>query len=348
MASRRRRRTLIALGAGVPIVAGAVAWEAARRRDLRALAVDPEWEELRRPQVGRAVEVVSEDGTTIHVEVFGVEDAPAVVLCHGWTCDIRFWHYQIRDLAGEYRVIAWDQRGHGRSGKPRSLGYTPDALGADLDAVLRATLRADERCILAGHSMGGMTVVDWAGTHADEVPQRVAGALLADTGVGDLVAQSLIIQGVLAKKVLTAPTQALMSRPSRLAPSTPISRRLYRHFVMSPGATEGQVAICEQMLLDCPADVRAGFARQFADVDLYARVPMLTAPTSIVVGELDRIEPPWHSRTLAGLLPNVVELVELPEIGHMAPIEAHDEVTRRLRALVRDNLGSPALAAARG
>ena len=346
--SRRRRRALAGVAVGVPVVVGVAALEAARRRDRRELAADPEWEELRRPQVGRAVAVVSADGTPLHAEVFGPEGAPAVVLCHGWTCDVRFWHYQIRDLAGQCRVIAWDQRGHGRSGLPQSMGYTTEALSADLDAVLSACLAPGERCVLAGHSMGGMTVVAWAGAHAQDVSTRVAAAMLLDTGMGDLVAQSLILRSVFAKRLLAAPTQTLMSQPAPLGPSTPVSRRLYRSFVMSPRATEGQVLFCEQMLLDCPAEVRAGFARAFPSVDLYEQVPRLTPPTSIVVGELDRIEPPWHARRLARTLPHVVELVELPGIGHMVPIEAHEEVTRRLRALVRDHLGAPALAAAGG
>ncbi|NEE41516.1 alpha/beta hydrolase, partial [Streptomyces sp. SID7982] len=53
--------------------------------------------------------VRSADGARIHVELHGPEDAPAVVLAHGWTCNTRFWDAQIRDLAADHRVIAYDQ-----------------------------------------------------------------------------------------------------------------------------------------------------------------------------------------------------------------------------------------------
>jgi pimeloyl-ACP methyl ester carboxylesterase len=334
------RRTAVRAGAvaALPLLGGVLAWHALRRHDLKVLAADPEWKELRRPLNGSPVEVVSEDGTRLHAEVFGPDGAPTIVLAHGWTCELGFWHYQIRDLAGEFRVVAWDQRGHGRSAVPGPDGYSSDALADDLQAVL-----------LAGHSMGGMTVVAFAGRHPADVERRVAAAMILDSGMGDLEAQSLIVEGLIARRILQTLSPVLVGRPARLpASSTPLSRRLYRRLVMSPRASEGQVAFCEQMLLDCPAEVRAGFGRQFTTLDLYADVPKLTVPTGILVGELDRIEPPWHARKLAEMLPDVAELVELPGIGHMTPIEAPEEVTPRLRRLALEHIHQRPLAATGG
>jgi pimeloyl-ACP methyl ester carboxylesterase len=62
-------------------------------------------------------------------------------LAHGITCALGVWAYQIVDLAGDYRVIAYDHRGHGRSGVPtRRANYGLNFLAADLDAVLEETL----------------------------------------------------------------------------------------------------------------------------------------------------------------------------------------------------------------
>ena len=105
----------------------------------------------------RELTAVSADGARLHVEVHGPEGAPAVVLAHGWTCSTAFWAWQIRELARDHRVIAYDQRGHGRS--PASPACTTDALADDLEAVLAATLAPGEKAVIAGHSMGGMTVM---------------------------------------------------------------------------------------------------------------------------------------------------------------------------------------------
>ena len=72
--------------------------------------------------------VRSADGTRLHTEVFGPQDGYPFVLAHGITCAIRVWAHQIADLAADYRVIAFDQRGHGRSGVPRRRGTTAWAI----------------------------------------------------------------------------------------------------------------------------------------------------------------------------------------------------------------------------
>src|SRR4029079_9487652 len=70
----------------------------------------------------RPMTVRAGDGTALHVEVFGPDDGYPIVLAHGITCAIRVWAYQISDLARDYRVIAYDHRGHGRSGLPTRRG----------------------------------------------------------------------------------------------------------------------------------------------------------------------------------------------------------------------------------
>jgi pimeloyl-ACP methyl ester carboxylesterase len=119
----------------------------------------------------RPLGVRAGDGTALHAEVFGPEDGYPIVLAHGITCAIRVWGYQIADLPRDFRVIAYDHRGHGRSGVPtRRANYGLNFLAADLDAVLEATLKSGERAVIAGHSMVGIAITSWA----ERYPRRVA------------------------------------------------------------------------------------------------------------------------------------------------------------------------------
>ena len=70
------------------------------------------------------------DGTRLHTEVFGPSDGVPIVLAHGITCAVRVWHEQINDLSRDFRVIAYDHRGHGRSGVP---AHTPKKPAYSLD-----------------------------------------------------------------------------------------------------------------------------------------------------------------------------------------------------------------------
>lgn len=135
----------------------------------------------------RTVAVGAADGTRLHAEVFGPPDGYPIVLTHGITCTIRAWAHQIADLAGDYRVIAFDHRGHGRSGVLRRRDYSLKHLAADLDSVLDATLAPHERAVLAGHSMGGIAIAAWSARYQHKVRRRADAVALINTTTGDLV-----------------------------------------------------------------------------------------------------------------------------------------------------------------
>lgn len=90
------------------------------------------------------------DGARIHYMTYG-KGREALVLIHGWSCNLDYWRDSIPDLAKRNRVIAIDLPGHGQSDKPQ-LAYTMDYFARSVDAVLRDA--KVERAVLVGHSMG--------------------------------------------------------------------------------------------------------------------------------------------------------------------------------------------------
>lgn len=332
-------RTTALLGATALAGAAALAGVArAGRREQHRLLDDPEYVELSRRLVGRPRTVVSRDGTRLHAEVFGAETGPTLVLLHGWTCSRRFWHPQIVELSRDFRVVAFDLRGHGDSGPGE---FSTDALADDLSAVLAACLPAGERAVLMGHSMGAMAVLAWAGRHPAEV-ERAAGAVLVSTGIGDLVTESrlLPIPRTLVRARRLAGAAILTAPPIPLSLLAPISRRGVRFITLGDAATPAQVAFCCDLVVSCRPDTWVGWGRVLGRLDLGSAVDRLTVPTLVMAGERDRLTPPSHARRLERSLPRPAGLVLVPGAGHMLPLEAADEVNRRVREFAGASLGT--------
>ncbi len=100
---------------------------------------------------------------------------PGVLLLHGLASSSHIWDLVATRLARRLHVVAFDQRGHGRSGKPSS-GYGFERVAADAAAVVRATeLRP---AVVVGHSWGANVALETAARH----PRLVRGLVLIDGG----------------------------------------------------------------------------------------------------------------------------------------------------------------------
>ncbi|HEY5834224.1 alpha/beta fold hydrolase [Streptomyces sp.] len=283
---------------------------------------------------------VSADGTRIHVEEYGRPDSPTVVLSHGWTCSTLFWAPIVRALSADFRVVAYDQRGHGRSAAPATRqGYGTGLLADDLQAVLEVTLPDGERAVLAGHSMGGMTIMAASGRAA--VRSRTAAVLLASTGSGRLLGAAEVLPPRFGSRWLRRffHRQLLVSRMP-LGPVTRLSKAALKYGVLAAGSTSEQVAFTARIVHACQARQRSAWGRVLAVLDLDAELGALTAPTAVLVGTADRLTPQAHARGMAAALPDCVGLTELPGLGHMTPIEDASAVEAAIRKLVSDHLTS--------
>ncbi|MFF2326894.1 MULTISPECIES: alpha/beta fold hydrolase [unclassified Streptomyces] len=283
------------------------------------------------PVPARELTAISADGARIHVEVHGPDGAPAVVLSHGWTCSTHFWAAQIRDLAADHRVVAYDQRGHGGSPAVGREGYSTDALADDLEAVLAATLEPGEKAVLAGHSMGGMTMM--AAARRAGLREHAAAVLLCSTGSSRLISESLVVP-LRAGAVRTRMTRAILGARAPLGPVTPVSRRILKYGTMGAGSAPERVDTCARIVHACPRGARVAWGHVLADLDLDAGVRELRVPTAVIAGTEDRLTPPLHARAIAAALPDCLGLTELTGMGHMTPVEAPEAVTERIRELV--------------
>lgn len=346
MGAKRSRglstRTLTLSAAAGGVAAGI----AVELRHVRRVARDEDYLQLTAPLQGRPVPVVSADGTRLHAEAFGPDDGPTVVLAHGWTEQLRLWGPVIRILsAGGLRPVAYDLRGHGRSGPATDHDYSLARFGEDVEAVLAAATPEGERATVVGHSLGAMAIAAWAADH--DVEARASAAALANTGLGDLIKGHLLF-GELVKR-LGGPVAGRLFLGSR-APlpgfSTPLQQTVIRYAAFGPTATAGQVAFYERMLIACPPDVRAACGIAMSEMNLYQAVSRLTVPTLVIDGDLDRLTPPAHARRIAETLPHPAGLIDLAQTGHMAPLERPGELAAALAKLVDETAATPGVATA--
>jgi pimeloyl-ACP methyl ester carboxylesterase len=303
------------------------------RRSARP--VDPFPEQLPPSEI---VTVRAADGTRLHAEVFGPPDGYPIVLAHGITCAIRAWAYQIADLSRDYRVIAFDHRGHGRSGLPRAKNYSLKHLASDLDSVLDATLAPHERAVVAGHSMGGITIAAWSERYRHKVPRRADAVALINTTTGDLIRKVQLLPvpyGLSPARVLAG--RALINAFGGFA--VPGAARIPSRYVVAMLATgrdadPGVASLVYELFESTSPAGRAGCARALVASlgSRHLNLGGLTVPTLVIGSERDRLTPISQSRRIARTVPNLIQLVELPG-GHCSMLEHPREVNRQLRGL---------------
>jgi pimeloyl-ACP methyl ester carboxylesterase len=291
-------------------------------------------------QPGRAVTVRSKDGIRLHAEVFGPENGYPIVLAHGITCALRVWAHQITDLSRDYRVIAFDHRGHGRSAVPaHRRSYSLDHLAGDLDSVLDATLAPDERAVIAGHSMGGIAITSWAERYADRVTEKADAVALINTTTGDLLRNVQLLPVPPQLAYLRVRAAGTFLKTFGAAPLTRAVEMPNRAFVsMLAVGRDADPAIAEfvyELFTATSAAGRGGWARTLVDHlgPKHIGLKNLVVPTLVIGSEKDRLLPMVSSRRIAREVPNLAKFVELSG-GHCAMLERPQEVNRQLRLLI--------------
>ncbi len=122
---------------------------------------------------GNVGSVKSADGEQISYSVFGKGNI-TLVFVHGWSCDGRYWRYQIPYFANKFQIVTIDLAGHGNSGQGRKV-YSLESFAQDVKAVVEQI--DAKKVILIGHSMSGEIVAK----AATLMPGRVIGIIGVDT-----------------------------------------------------------------------------------------------------------------------------------------------------------------------
>jgi pimeloyl-ACP methyl ester carboxylesterase len=296
-------------------------------------------EELQ-PLAGEPVEVVTDDGVRLHVEVDAADrpGALTVVLLHGYALTADTWHFQRLALRGRCRLVLPELRGHGRSARgpagPVTVARLADDLGQVLDAVV-----PQGPVVLVGHSLGGMTVMELTVRRPDLL-DRIEAVALVTTSAGGLAAvdhglpllgHHLVRWAELALERAAGRTQAL-ERSRRVGGE--VEQRLVRHWSFAGPVTPELVRLAARMMADTPTDVIADLLPAFGTLDEREALRNLAGrPVLVVAAERDLMTPAAHGREIADAVPGA-EHVLVRGAGHLVMLEHPGVVTSRLERLL--------------
>ena len=304
----RATNTGVATTAGLAAAAAAVAITGRRWRK----AEDPCAATVLDLAGAEMFKVERPDGAVLDGVVAGPADGAMVVLSHCWTGSRATWEpVAARLVAAGRRVVLYDQRGHGASTIGPD-GPTVEQLGEDLAAVLETVDAHD--AVVAGHSLGGMTIQALAIARPDVVAARVKAVVLAGTagfglGVRPLAAVDRFVIGNRTVERLLA---------GRLGPLL-VRGTVGRH------PRQAHLVATRDAYLSLPTDVRLQFLVGIQAMDFREGLPRVAVPTTVVVGSRDLLTPRRLGRALAAAIPGA-HLVEIAGAGHMLPYEEPDRL----------------------
>lgn len=249
----------------------------------------------------------------IHYRSWG-SGSEALVLVHGWTCDMSYFREQVNHFAPRLRVIAIDLPGHGLSDKPE-IDYTQTLFANAIREVLdQARVK---RAVLVGHSMGMPVARQFYRLY----PKRVTGIVSLDGSLKAMITEQKVIDAILAS--LRAPDYL------------PAATRMVDGMLLTAPDTPYKSHIREVML-STPQHVVAGAAAGMFDLSLWNDDP-LDVPMLIVNAK----SPLWNAEyeQYAHKLAPRLDYVVLEDVSHFLHTEKPKEVNELIdRYLAKNNL----------
>jgi pimeloyl-ACP methyl ester carboxylesterase len=258
------------------------------------------------------------EGVTVHLRDEGPKQAPALILLHGSNADLHTWEPWVQALKAKYRVIRFDQVGHGLTGPDPKDDYSRANYVAHVGAV--ADKLGLKQFILGGNSMGGKHALAYAIAH----PERVTGLVLVDGSGGPMLKldkkKDDEDSGNIGFKIAQTPGINLLVE--QITPRSLIAQSLEQSVSVKSVASEAAVDRYWEMLR-YPGNRRATLKRFSQPYDPLgeAEIAAVATPALILWGEEDRLIPVEAGQWLAKTLPNN-RLVVYPGIGHLPQEEA--------------------------
>jgi pimeloyl-ACP methyl ester carboxylesterase len=252
-------------------------------------------------------------GLTVHVRDEGPRDGPVIVLLHGSNAALQTWDPWAAKLTSKYRVIRFDQAGHGLTGPHPKRDYSLAAFDEVVDAVTRKL--GVDTFTLAGNSMGGGIALSYAIAH----PERLTGLVLIDAGGAPSAKPKSLPIGF-----RIAQTPGLRDIMLYITPRSFLEKSLHQSVSVQ--------SIINDPMIDRYWELLRYPGNRQATIDRFTspRIPIdpaairaIKTPTLIIWGEEDKLIPFSAGQWFAANIPGS-KLISYKGVGHIPMEEAAD------------------------
>ncbi len=258
---------------------------------------------------------ISANGIEFNHRIDGAEGAPWLTFSNSLATNLAMWDAQVELLAGDYRILRYDQRGHGATETPEPP-YSFDLLVDDVIALWDAL--GVERSIFVGLSMGGTTGLGLATGHGDRLDGLVACDCRCDSPPGFREAWDDRIE------VVEDGGMAALAGPT-------VERWFTEGFQKDrPDAIEW----IAEMIRTTPLDGFIGGARALQDIAYRDRLGAIAIPTLFIVGAQDGAATPEYVRPMQEAVTGSA-LAVLDPAGHISNVENPDGFNRALTGFLK-------------
>lgn len=240
----------------------------------------------------------------------GPENAPVLVLSNSLGTDMTMWDAQIPAVCGDYRILRYDTRGHGKSQAP-SGAYSLDRLGRDV--IELADALGIERFTFCGVSLGGM-IGQWLGWRA---PERLDALIIANSSpfMGPPTGWDARIDTVLAEGMASL-SGAVVER----------------WFTSKWREDPSRTADIRRVLARADPRGYAGCCAAIRDMDMRSVLSIINVPTLVIGGAQDPATPPEHTAMLgSGILGAQTVMLDA---SHLSNIEQAAQFNEALRSFL--------------
>ena len=253
-------------------------------------------------------------GMLVHYRDQGCLDCPAIVLLHGSNASLHTFEPLVGNLEHRYRLITYDQPGHGLTGPHPRDDYTAKGMIEALAAVIDAT--GIERFAIAGSSMGGW--IAWR--YGLTMPDRISGLVLINASGAPKAPDAEKPRLYLGARIMRHAAGRFLAQ--HFTPRSVFKQSLLENVVDDAIVTETMVDRYWE-LLRFPGNRRAASLRAIADrePEFGQRLDELTLPTLILWGAHDPVTLPYDAMTFNEMIPNS-RLVIFDDVGHLTMEEA--------------------------